>query len=114
MARACALRGQGSPVRPVPGRGGVGGRVGTEGERETREEGRAGRVRSEVATDRFGSFKSLRLSWRAAACCAPKGSVRSRERTETTQQAAAADVVTAPRSERKGGREASTLQPGYQ
>ncbi|TNN77376.1 hypothetical protein EYF80_012340 [Liparis tanakae] len=30
--------GQDSPVRPVPRRGGVGGRVGTEGERQRREE----------------------------------------------------------------------------
>lgn len=49
----------------------MGGRVGTEGERERREEGRTGRVRSEVATDRFGSLKSLQFNWKAAACCTP-------------------------------------------
>ncbi|CAB1414601.1 unnamed protein product [Pleuronectes platessa] len=48
-----------------PGRGGVGGRV--QGQKERREEGRTGRVRSEVATDRFGSLKSLQFSWKAAA-----------------------------------------------
>ena len=56
--------GQDSPS-VCPGRGGVGGRV--QGQKERREEGRTGRVRSEVATDRFGSLKSLQFSWKAAA-----------------------------------------------
>lgn len=94
----------------------MGGRVGTEGERETKEEGRAGRVRSEVATDRFGSFKSLQFNWKAAACCAPaayaEGKLSIRRGHQTKQQATVADVVTAPRSKRKRG--TSTLQLGYQ
>lgn len=54
----------------MPRRGGVGGRVGTEGEKERREGGRTGRVRSEVATDHFGSLISFQFNWKAAACCA--------------------------------------------
>lgn len=58
-----------SPVRPAPKRGGVGGRVQGQREQGREEEGRTGRVRSEVATDRFGSLKSLQFNWKAAACC---------------------------------------------
>lgn len=36
-----------------------------------REEGRTGRVRSQVAADRFGSLKSLQFYWKAAARCTP-------------------------------------------
>ncbi len=79
--------GQDSPVRPVPRRGGVGGRVGTEGERERREEGRTGRVRSEVATDRFGSLKTFQFNWKAAACCTPAASGENSEGTDQQQQA---------------------------
>lgn len=96
----------------------MGGRVGTEGEREPREEGRTGRVRSEVATDRFGSFKSLQFNWKAAACCAPaaygKRKAFNPEGAPTKRRATVADVVTAPQSKRKRGRETTTLQLGYQ
>lgn len=63
--------------------------IGTEGARE-REEGRTGRVRSEVATDRFGSLKSLQFNWKAAACCTPAayGEEKSFQCREGTHQTA--------------------------
>lgn len=68
----------------------MGGSAGTEGERETRrrgEEGRTGRVRSEVATDRLGYFRSLQFSWK---CCSLLGARRpqGKESREGTGQTA--------------------------
>ena len=118
-------------ARAVPRRGGVGGSAGTEAgegerrgeererERERGGEGRTGRVRSEVATDRFGSLKPFQFNWKAAACCAPaaygEGAALNPERAPTKQQATVADVVTVSQSRKeKRGRETTTLQLGYQ
>lgn len=100
------------------GRGGWQSRDrGREAERERREEGRTGRVRSEVATDRFGSLKSLQFNWKAAACCTPaacgEGKLSTQRHQPTQQQTKVADV-TVSQSKRKRGRETTTLQLGYQ
>lgn len=112
--------GQDSSSAPCPqeGRGGWQTK-GQEGERETREEGRTGRVRSEVATDRLGiiqipsiQLESCSLS-RAAGCVWGRQAFKP-ERAPTRRQATVADVVTAPRGKGKRGRETTTLQLGYQ
>lgn len=98
---------------------GEGERRGEERERERGGEGRTGRVRSEVATDRFGSLKPFQFNWKAAAYCAPaaygEGAALNPERAPTKQQATVADVVTVSQSRKeKRGRETTTLQLGYQ
>lgn len=72
-----------------------------EREGERMEEGRTGRVRSEVATDRFGSLKSLQFNWKAAA----------RARGGKAFNPAAGESGWC---ERKKEGETTTLQLGYQ